>query len=385
MKHVSPDEAVVLLQELVRIRTVNPPGGEKAAATYLADRIAGFGLEPRVTDLSPGRANVTTTLPGSGAAPPFLFNGHLDVVPPGEQSWDHPPFDAVIAGDRLFGRGACDMKAGLAAMLLALVELHRGGERLAGDLIFSAVADEEISALGAQSLARDPDVRRASAVIIGEPTAFEIVIAEKGTYWVDLETRGRTAHGSTPEAGRNAVVDMHGLLGEILAMDLPKAPDPWHGPSTLNVGTIAGGVSPNVVPDRCRVQLDIRIPPGIRDATVRALVEAAIARASAARPGMDARIAGAAGRPAVATARDERVVAVAVAACAAVLGRRPEPRPVSYATDASVLCHDPLRPFVVIGPGSPGMAHKPDEYVDIPDFLQAVDLYAAIARRFLGT
>ena len=378
------EEAVRLLRDLVRVPTVNPPGADTPGAELLARELERRGLRPELTEIAPGQANVTARLRGTGEAPALLFNGHIDVVPPGELPWKHPPFEAQVEDGRLYGRGAADMKSGLAAMLLAFDAVARGG-KLRGDLIFSAVSDEEMGAAGARRLASDRLTRGVGAVVIGEPTGFNVYIAQKGLRWLELETVGSTAHGSMPHLGRNAIVDMQALLAEVLAIPLTEGPDPIHGRTTLNIGTIRGGVGPNVVPDLCRVSLDFRLPPGIPDEQLMEEVLAAVKKAGAKLPGMRVDIHPTGSRVAVATPVQDRIVQLVLQLCREKLGRRQGPLPTpGFATDASALCSDPPIPFVIIGPGKEELAHKPDEYVEIEDYLNAVDLYAELARRYLG-
>jgi succinyl-diaminopimelate desuccinylase len=382
------EDAVRLLAELVRVPTVNPPGSDVQGAELLARELDRRGLRPELTQMAPGQANVTARIPGAGEAPALLFNGHIDVVPPGEVPWKHDPFGAQIEDGKLYGRGAADMKSGLAAMLVAFDAVARGAPqagRLHGDLIFSAVCDEEIGAAGALRLAADKVTRGVGAVVIGEPTGFNAYVAQKGLCWLEVETIGATAHGSMPHLGRNAIEDMNALLTEVLSIRPLKGPDPGHGTTTLNIGTIHGGVGPNVVPDLCRVSLDFRLPPGVTEGDLLEQVRAAVARAQGKLPGMRVEVRPTASRAAVATPAQDRIVQMVLQLCEEKLGRRQKPLPTpGFATDASALCSDPVIPFVIIGPGREERAHKPDEYVEISDYLRGIELYAELARRYLG-
>ena len=379
------DEAVRLLQELVRVDTTNPPGNEAKGAALLAEALEGFGLCPRISDLGSGRANVAAVLEGAGISPPLIYNGHIDVVPVGEERWRHPPFGGEIHGGRLYGRGSSDMKCGVAAMLVAVGALAQQGKKLGGDLVFSAVADEEFGGLGAERFVSEGGTAGAGAVVFSEPTGFKAYIAEKGVYWVELETVGKTAHGAMPHLGRNAILDMQELLGAVKRVPLPEAPDQRYGSTTMNVGSIQGGVSANVVPDSCRASLDIRIPPGVTiDQVIQEFREAA-RKAEAAAPGMKTRVTQKAARVPVATAESEKIVRVVLELCEDLLGMRQEAGPTpGYATDASVLCRSGDLPFVIVGPGLEEMAHQPDEYVILEDYLRGIDFYCALAERYLG-
>jgi succinyl-diaminopimelate desuccinylase len=380
-----PEKAVEILRDLVRIPTVNPPGDEAKAVTLVADTLRQAGLEPLITDLGENRANVTARLSGSGERPALLLNGHLDVVPVGNEPWAHEPFGGEVEGGRLYGRGASDMKSGLAAMLIAICEISRTGMPLRGDLVFSAVADEELQGRGATRMVDDGIMGDVGAVVIGEPTGFNLYVAEKGTYWVQIETIGRTAHGSMPHLGHNAIADMCALIGHLERMSLPPAPDRRHGDTTLNIGTINGGAVPNVVPDDCRVELDFRIPPGVPAEEIDSLLRAAMERTQDDRPGMTGRVLLTGRRHAVATSAEDPFVRLAVECCGQILGRRVTPKPTpGYATDASILCHEPAVPFVIVGPGREELAHQPEEHVEIEDYLAAIRLYRHLAVRCLG-
>jgi succinyl-diaminopimelate desuccinylase len=382
---IDREAAVRLLADFVGIPTLNPPGQEKPGAEFLARELERRGFAAQLTEISPGRANVTARLRGSGDAPALLFNGHIDVVPPGEVPWKHPPFGAQVEDGRLYGRGSADMKGGLAAMLVAMEALAASGRRLKGDVIFSAVADEETSATGSIRLVSDGLLKGVGAVVIGEPTGFHVYIAQKGTFWLEVETLGVTAHGSMPHLGRNAIMDMQAVLEEMANIDMPEGPDPLLGRATLNVGMIHGGVGPNVVPDSCRASLDIRLPAGVSQTGMMQELEAAVARAGTRRPGLTARIRNTGSRVAVATTAGERIVQLGIALCKEQLGLSLQPQSTpGFATDASVLCSDPPIPYVIIGPGREELAHKPDEYLLIDDYMKAIVLYATIAERYLG-
>ncbi|HUJ76307.1 MAG TPA: ArgE/DapE family deacylase, partial [bacterium] len=324
------DDAVRLLADFVRVPTVNPPGSDLPGAELLARELEKRGLRPELTKIGPGQANVTARVSGTGEAPALLFNGHIDVVPPGAVPWKHDPFGGQVEDGKLFGRGAADMKSGLAAMLVAVQAFARGlprDMRPRGDLIFSAVCDEEIGAAGALRLAADKVTRGVGAVVIGEPTGFNAYVAQKGLCWMELETMGVTAHGSMPHLGRNAIEDMHALLTEVLSIHPQQGPDPSHGTTTLNIGTIHGGVGPNVVPDLCRVSLDFRLPPGVAQDDLMEQVGAAITRARSKHPGLCVNIRPTGSRAAVATPARDRIVQLVLQVCRETLGRRMEPLP----------------------------------------------------------
>src|SRR5919106_2086095 len=264
MYPIDHDAAVRLLTECVQLPTVNPPGNEKLAADWLAAQLERKGFSPRVDDLGGNRANIVTVLPGTGKKPALVFNGHLDVVPVGDTPWTHEPFAGVQANGRLYGRGTSDMKSGLMAMVMAVDALKQAAVPLKGDLILSGVADEESTALGAKAWVQAGGLQGVGAIVIGEPTDLEVYIAEKGACWLEITTYGKTAHGSMPDLGINAVMHMTTALHALTRLSLPFQPHPLFDQPTMNVGTIAGGNKTNVVPDRCTATIDLRTLPGMR-------------------------------------------------------------------------------------------------------------------------
>jgi succinyl-diaminopimelate desuccinylase len=261
---IDVETAIRLLTEFVKLPTVNPPGDEKLAADWLAKQLEGMGFHPHVGDLGGNRANIVTVLKGTGEKPALVFNGHLDVVPVGDTPWTHGPFAGVQVNGRLYGRGTSDMKSGLMAMIMAAEALKQAGVRLKGDLILSGVADEESTAHGAKAWVQDGGLQGVGAIVIGEPTNLEVYIAEKGACWLEITTFGKTAHGSMPDLGVNAVMHMTAVLQALTHLVLPFQPHPLFDKPTMSVGTIIGGNKTNVVPDRCTTTIDLRTLPGMR-------------------------------------------------------------------------------------------------------------------------
>jgi acetylornithine deacetylase/succinyl-diaminopimelate desuccinylase-like protein len=225
------DEAVRHLQALLRIDTTNPPGGERAAADYLAAELSKAGIESTVLDSAPGRGNLVARLRGDGSLPPLLLGGHLDVVPADPAEWSHPPFGGEIHDGWLFGRGAVDMKGFLAQSLVTLLRLKRAGTKLRRDLILAAVADEEYGCeLGSQFLVeRHPELVRAEYALgevggfsqhLGDTTIYPIMVAEKGLCWMRARVRGPSGHGSIPRDD-SAVPVLAEALGRLRHTRLP--------------------------------------------------------------------------------------------------------------------------------------------------------------------
>jgi succinyl-diaminopimelate desuccinylase len=384
MYPIDRDAAIHCLSECVKLETINPPGNEKLAADWLGEQLARIGLTPIVTDLGGNRANVTAVLKGTGEKPALVFNGHLDVVPIGDTPWTYEPFGAVNVGGRLYGRGTSDMKGGLVAMLAAVEALKKAGTSLKGDLIVSGVADEETGALGAKAWVQAGGLQGVGAIVIGEPTNLEAYIAEKGALWLEITTYGKTAHGSMPHLGVNAITHMMAALQALTRLALPYQPHPLLDPPTMNVGTIVGGAKTNVVPDRCTVSLDLRTLPGMRHDDVLHQIRQTLDSLCQALADFHYEVRMLAERGSVASNPHTPIVEMALQILAA-RGRRAIPKATpGYATDASVFQPASGAPFLIFGPGIPQLAHQPDEYIEIETYLEAIELYCDLAVHYLG-
>lgn len=369
-----------LLERLIAVNTSNPPGNEAALAQLLAGELAASGLEVSLTDLGSGRANLAARLRGKSERPAMLWLGHLDTVPVGVEAWQSDPFTATIKGGRLFGRGASDMKSGLAAMSVAAMCLASSGERLEQDLILYFTADEEAGGLGVRRLLQEPWLKNVGRIVVGEPTNLNIGVCEKGALWLEFTTTGRTAHGSSPELGHNAIRSMQLLMNELSRLELGGAAHPLLGRNTLSFGTIAGGVKVNLVPDQCRLTVDIRLTPESDYRELLERVELALRRLSDAEAGFRARFRIINYYPAVQTPTDAPVVQAALAVGSQVLGRTPALVGVTYFTDAALIVSETGLPAVILGPGDPAEAHGPDESLSLSSLHAAVAYYRALGR-----
>src|SRR5688500_6480486 len=254
---------VALARELVRIDSRNPAlapdsQGEQAIARALAATLESWGLSVEVHDAAPGRPNVVARA-GRGKGRSLMLNGHLDVV--GIEGMTHAPFAGEERGGRLYARGAADMKGGLAAMCAAAARAAARG--IAGEVIVTAVSDEEHMSMGTRELLRRGV--RADAAIVGEPTGLAIMPAHKGFAWIEIEVHGRAAHGSRYEVGVDAILDAGLVLEELGVLErdmLPVRRHPLLGRPSLHASTIAGGTGWSTYPDRCVIRVERRTLPG---------------------------------------------------------------------------------------------------------------------------
>ena len=388
LSEVAAIDVVEICRRLVRIQSVNPPGDEEAVARLAATLLAEAGLSVEVVEHGAGRASVLARLKGSGQAPGLLYSAHLDTVAPGAEPWSRDPFGGELAEGRVWGRGAADMKGGMAAMIAAAMALARAtarsGALLRGDLVLALTAGEEVNSMGAACLAARPDLGPVQAVVVAEPSSNELYIAEKGALWVELATAGRTAHGSMPDLGRNAVMMMVALLAEVDRLPVAFEPHPLLGGFTRSINTIAGGMKTNVVPDRCTATVDMRTVPGQDHVAILDGIRALISDLAGRMPGFAASLKVTNDHPALCTDPDDPVVRRFAGVMERVTGRRPEPQGVRYYTDAVEYVPVLGAPLIICGPGPAALAHQPDEYVEVERLEESARILALAAVEMLA-
>ncbi|MGH2457915.1 MAG: M20 family metallopeptidase [Chloroflexota bacterium] len=378
-------EAIRLLADLVAIESVNPyfPGGERGeadVAAYVADYCSHLELDVRQQPVLPGRSNVIAELKVAGARRTILLDSHLDTV-----SLDLMGQDGLRPGQqggRLTGRGSCDDKASLAAMLTALGGLARDPAGLRCNVVFLGSVDEEYLMRGAEAFARSGVT--IDGAIVGEPTRLEVVVAHKGFVRWCMRTEGRAAHSSNPGLGDNAIYQMAELLPLLRQAIEPRFAARTHplvGSATWSVGKISGGSSVNIVPETCLVEIDRRLLPGETASAALAEVDAAVESLRRDHPQLNVRrdepfgaVSG------LDTPADAAVVRAIEAACRAIRG---ESRLVGvpYGTNASKLADAGIS-CVVFGPGDVGQAHTADEFVAIDQVIAAARIYERAVREF---
>jgi succinyl-diaminopimelate desuccinylase len=372
-------DPVELTRKLLAYNTVNPPGNESELARFAADLLgaAGYGITFR--SFAEKRANVIALLEGEGKdRPPLCFTGHMDTVPLGHAAWRVDPFSGEQEGDVLYGRGASDMKGGLAAMLVAALRMAELGRRSA-DIKLVLTAGEEHGCQGAGFLAeKEAEVLgKAGGLVVCEPTANYPMLGHKGALWLEAEAVGEAAHGSMPEQGVNAIYKIARAVARLETYRFDVAAHPVLGSPTLNVGTISGGTNVNIVPDRAVIGIDIRTVPGQRVAAVRDDLAVYL--------GDEVRLSSAVGAESVWTDPDHSWVGEVFDVMAPLIGVAPEVRGVTYFTDASALKaamgHPPT---FILGPGEPSQAHKTNEFCYASKIATAAEAYFRIGRRWLG-
>jgi succinyl-diaminopimelate desuccinylase len=381
--YIDEQGLVRLTQELIRLRTINPPGDETRAAEYIARRLQQAGMFAEVVaHEEAGRGSVVGGRRGSGERPALLFSGHLDTVPAGD-NWEREVLSAEIADGKIWGLGSTDMKAGVAALLVAMEAVHQTGVPLKGDLLFAGTAGEEVDSMGAQRLVEQQKLGDVGFMVIGEPTANRVLTAEKGVLWLELGTKGQTAHGSMPHLGVNAIMQMTKLLHALEAEHIPYQAHPLLGNFTMNIATITGGVKTNVVPDACRVSIDLRTVIGQDHQQIVDTVRQLIDRLCVADSTFHAEVRVLTERVPLDIPFDNALVQTFVRVRDHVTGQPSQPAAAAFATDGSVFVPAYEAPMVICGPGLPEKAHQPNEYVEIDKLMTAARIYTRAALELL--
>lgn len=370
------DPCIALLRDLVAIDSVNPslvPGaaGEGAIADRIAQQMRRIGLDVVTEEVVPGRPNVVGVLEGRAPGQALMLCGHMDTV--GVEGMTSP-FDPQERDGRLYGRGSQDMKSGVAAMIDA-ARLVAAGGFARGRLVVAAVVDEEYASIGADALAAR---WTADAAVVTEPTDLEIGIGHRGFAWMEIEARGRAAHGSRPQDGRDAILRMGRVLQRLEALDRDlqaRTPHAVMGTGSLHASLIEGGRELSSYPDRCRLQMERRTIAGESDATAAGEVAAILSALRAEDPEFEASYRLTFARPSYELAADHALPR-ALARSAAAVGRRTGRVGMSFWTDAAVLANAGI-PSVLFGPGGAGL-HSIEEYVTIADVLVCRDTLARL-------
>jgi acetylornithine deacetylase/succinyl-diaminopimelate desuccinylase family protein len=374
---VDADELLATARALIAARSENPGATEDEAAGVAADVLRGLGADSQIVRGDAGRPSVVAEL-GDGEGPALAWNGHLDTVPVGSlDTWSVDPFAGELVDGRLVGRGAVDMKGAIAAALAAASAIHRTGAALPGRLVFHLAADEELAGIHGTRVLWERGLLDQDAAVVGEASDLQLALAERGSAWVTAVAHGRSAHGSQPDRGVNAITAMSRFLLRLPEV-LPDLEHPLCGRPTVNAAVIEGGSAPNMVPDRCAVEIDRRTVPGEDDPeAVLAPFHALAAELRAEDAATDVRIALRDWTEAAEASPDSRVARTLRAAVAA---EGPAPADVGFtgATDARFYANEAGLPMVVCGPGSLSVAHTPDEWVAVDELVRAARAYARL-------
>lgn len=378
---MNSNELIATLADLVRINSVNPAYAHGETEERIQRYIAGFfereGIPVEWQEPEPGRPNVVAKIQGENPQRRLVLEAHVDTA--GIENMTISPFEPVVCDGRLYGRGSCDTKGGLAAMMHAVAAIHRSGNLPPCDVWLAATADEEYSYRG---ILKFCEGLRADAAIVAEPTDLRVVVATKGCLRWRVTITGRAAHSSKPHLGVNAITHM---ARYILALEeeqqaLRSQEHPLLGSPTLNVGVIQGGAQVNIVPDECFIEIDRRLIPGEAVSVVQHRYDVLADKLRRQYPGLNVSQSPLLADWPMETPADSHIVKVARSALQS-LGLDGEPTGVPFGSDASKLARIGI-PSIILGPGSIDQAHTEDEFIHVDSVIQAATVYEEIIRRF---
>ncbi len=366
-----------LLKKLIQAEST-PQKGELAAAEVISAELSHSGIDCRIDTWDQSRANIIAQVKSGGHKSSLLFACHLDVVGPGEAKWEKPPFGAAESDGKIYGRGSADMKGGIAAAVTAIRQIVDSNTKLQGDIVFAAAAGEETDSCGAKRFISDSGrLPEFVGVVIPEPTDFAIVTAHRGMLWLEVTTKGKAAHGSTPQLGVNAITSMRSVLDELENYEIPAEPHKLLGECSMSVNTITGGKALNVVPDKCSIGIDIRTLPEQNHQDIITDLEKIFAKLKSENPQFDAEVS---------VVRQVQPLETDCGCdfvkdfCSAV--ETNETKAVGFTTDGPHFASLGA-PVVIFGPGKPHLCHKPNEYIEIRDVEKAVEYYKNIILKFV--
>ncbi|HUA83414.1 MAG TPA: ArgE/DapE family deacylase [Bryobacteraceae bacterium] len=384
MPEIDRNYLFATLADLIRINSVNPTlastgAGEREISKYVASKLAALGLDVQKFEPEPGRITVAGTLGGSGGGRSVMFNAHYDTV--GVEGMDQP-FSAAVRDGKMFGRGSYDMKGSLAAQIAAVKALKDSGAKLRGDVVIAAVADEEYGSIGTADLITH---LKTDAAIVTEPTAAKICLAHKGYLWVEVETKGRAAHGSRFEEGIDANLRMGRFLAHLDRLERElraRTPHALVGPPSLHAAMIHGGDGLSTYAASCKLQIERRTIPGETEAQVLREFEEIAGRLGAEDPTFIASVRSFFVREPFEVAREAPIVRALDRSVRKTVAREPEYFGDTPWMDAALLQAAGIE-TVVIGPAGGG-AHAAIEWVEMESVAQIAAILAEVAADYCG-
>jgi len=386
---------IALAQQLVQIPSENPPGNEKAVAERVLTFFEELDVPAKVIEAAPGRPNILAHITGSskGKGPKLLFNGHMDVVPAGPD-WHFPAYSGRVENGRLYGRGSCDMKGGLAAMLFVAKLFRDFNVDPKGVLQFAVVADEEAGGKNGTGYLVENKMIDADMAIVAEPSDFKLSISEGGILWIELTTHGTPTHTINAKTAINAVQKMAKVIMRLEeeAERLRQIEHPKYGSPILTVNVVHGGLKTNLIPGDCKALVDFRFPPAIEmsvdSATSR--IEGVLAELHHEDPRLDITAQFTTVAHPFEQNEDIEVVRILKESAKELTGRYPdwwrEGKKATIPTDDSDVYHLWAKggiPSVYFGPGKLEQCHTVDEWIATKDIVKAAKIYALTALNVL--
>ncbi len=373
---INEDQLLELLQDLIKIKSVNPTlvkegQGESEIAEYIGNRLEQIGLSVKYQEIEKNRKNVISILKGTGNGKTMMLNGHLDTV--SITGMEIEPFNPIYKKGKVYGRGAYDMKGGLAAMIVAVQAIVESCIKLKGDVILAFVADEEYASIGTEESLKEYS---ADAAIVCEPTNLNIALAHKGFAWIKVNVHGRAAHGSLANFGIDAIVKAGKFLVKIEELEkeiLSQKKHPLCGSPSVHASLINGGIELSTYPDHCKIELERRTLPEetleIVDKEIKDIISELCLNDNQFKADHEIFFY----RPGLEILKDESIVQSIIKASQKVLNRKPRFMGFSGWMDSALIAGAGI-PTAIIGPKGSG-AHSAVEYVDFKSVVKAARIY----------
>lgn len=368
---MAKENVISLTRKLISFDTINPPGNESGAAMFVGALLAENGFTLEYIPFEENRLHVIAEKGCSEDIPPIVFTGHFDTVPLGAKKWCVDPFGGEINDGKLYGRGSSDMKGGVAAMVIAAIQAFEEGLPQSGVRLI-LTSGEELGCQGAKHLvATHKNLGRANGIIVGEPTANIPAIGHKGGLYLNLSTKGITAHSSMPHLGDNAIYKAAQAISKIEKFDFEVEKDPLLGLPTINVGMVHGGMNINSVPDHAGFTIDARTTTRINHQELILQLKKELGDEVSIETLVDLK--------AVSSNENDPFVQMVYSVCGISQGDEGFPKSLPYLTDGSVLqpAYNGV-PTIILGPGQPEMAHQTDEFCYTENLEKAVEIYKNI-------
>ncbi len=382
LNHQQQHELLELLCALIRHKSENPPGEEQLVAEFIYHYFQQENIDVELQEVAPGRPNVIAHLKGTGVGKRLLFNGHIDVVPCGS-GWSSEPFEPLIKDDKVFGRGAADMKSGVAAMMYAATLLKRNQDKFSGDLTLVFNVDEERINLGMLHYIKNGI--SADYAIIGEPTSLDVCIAHKGVSRYNLSTKGTAGHAAKTRYPDSAIVKMSKILPALEQHRL-SVEDIEHsllGNASMIITTINGGTAPNIVPQHCDIEIDRRLVPGEDQQEIAQKIHRAIAEYNDGEQ-IEYDLNNYLFIPASDIPADHELTAAALDTVSKFTQRDALPQIFEATCEAPFFSVTSNIPTLILGPGGLAQAHIKDEFVEISELNLAAEIYYDMAKNLLN-
>lgn len=377
-------QKIQVLKDMIQIKSVN--GGEEAVADYLKSLLASYGIESKKIMYAPGRSNLVVEL-GNSKEKVLGFTGHMDVVDAGDESrWTYPPFEGVEKDGKIHGRGATDMKGGLAAMIIALIELKEEKVDLGGTLKLLVTVGEEIGELGAEQLTTEGYADNLDALVVGEPSNYNLCYAHMGSMNYTVTSFGKEAHSSMPQLGINAINHLLGFMDAVnQRMDeiSESYMDEELGRTIHNITVISGGNQVNSIPAECKIQGNIRTIPEFGNDKIEAEMKKIIDELNK-KEGCHLELVLDFNKLPVKAKRDSKLIQdIQKVYDKKIGGQMPLITSAGTTDTAEFIKGKKAFDFVIFGPGEPSLPHKVNEYVEVENYLNMIDIYKEVAKEYL--